>query len=116
MNAALAAVDPTICGRLVDRSGLPADTLFRLQTAAAANSLGLTGAGASYIGDNAATCPGSAAGELSHTHTHSHTHLHLHQPDPAAAAASIFPPLHPLLTGAAASPFLPSPGYSLPGK
>jgi hypothetical protein len=119
MNSALTAVDPAISGRIpvVDRSSVPADTLFRLQTAAAANTLGLTGAGASYVGDNAAACAGTAAAELAHTHTHSHTHLHLHQPDPAAAAAaSIFPPYHPLLAAAANSPFLPNSGFSLPGK
>lgn len=119
MNSALCAVDPAISGRIpvLDRPSLPADTLFRLQTAAAANTLGLTGAAASYIGDNATACAGTAAAELSHTHTHSHTHLHLHQPDPTtAAAASIFPPYHPLLAAAATSPFVPNAGFNIPGK
>ena len=99
-----------------DRPNMSSDSLLRLQAAAAASNLGRGGANSSFAVDNSLAGPGSATGELSHTHTHSHTHLHLHQPEPSTAAAtSIFPPLHPLLAAAAASPFVPSPGFNLPG-
>ena len=118
INSALLAVDPAMAARIshTDRPNMSSDSLLRLQAAAAASNMGMGGANSSFAVDNPLAGPGLATGELSHTHTHTHTHLHLHQPDPSTAAAtSIFPPLHPFLAAASASPFVPSPGFNLPG-